>query len=55
MSTLTEDIQTFLSLHHRAAKLNAAERAQYEVLRERVQAALQLPAPDVALRPTQNR
>ena len=52
MSTLTEDIQTFLTLHHRAAKLNEAERAQYEELRLRVQTALQLPAPE-APRPHQ--
>lgn len=43
MSTLTEDIQTFLSLHHRAPQLNPAERAQYEELRLRVQVALQMP------------
>ena len=46
MSTLTEDIQTFLSLHHRVARLNERERAQYEELRLRVQAALQLPPPE---------
>lgn len=47
MSTLTEDIQTFLSLHHRVARLNPTERTQYEALRERVQTALQLPGPDL--------
>ena len=44
MSTLTEDIQKFLALHHRAAMLDDVERARYEALRERVQSALQLPA-----------
>ena len=51
MSTLTEDIKTFLTLHHRAAKLDEAERAQYEALRVRVQAALQLPAPEAPRQP----
>lgn len=45
MSTLTEDIRTFLSLHHRVAHLTEPERAQYEALRVQVQAALQLPPP----------
>ena len=48
MSTLTEDIQTFLKLHHRVARLTEPERVQYEALRLRVQAALQLPAPEPA-------
>jgi hypothetical protein len=43
MNTLTEDIRTFLALHHRAASLTDPERVQYEALRVRVQAALQLP------------
>lgn len=41
MATLTEDIKTFLALHHRVGTLNDEERALYEALRERVQAALQ--------------
>lgn len=45
MSTLTEDIQTFLALHHRAAHLSAEERSIYEALRQRVAAALQQPSP----------
>ena len=47
MATLTEDIKTFLALHHRVASLSDQERALYEALRERVQAALQQlpPAP----------
>lgn len=45
MATLTEDIRTFLSLHHRVVTLNVEERARYDALRERVQAALQLPPP----------
>lgn len=40
MHTLAEDIQLFLKLHHRSHELTEAERAQYEALRERVQAAL---------------
>ncbi len=44
MSTLTDDIKTFLALHHRATELSTAERDRYEALRVRVQAALQLPA-----------
>lgn len=47
MATLTEDIKTFLALHHRVTSLSAEERALYDSLRERVQAALQQlpPAP----------
>jgi hypothetical protein len=47
MATLTDDIKTFLSLHHRVASLTEEERALYDALRERVQAALQQlpPAP----------
>ncbi len=41
MATLTEDIKTFLALHHRVGSLNEEERARYDELRERVQAALQ--------------
>lgn len=45
MATLTEDIKTFLSLHHRVTSLTEEERSLYDTLRERVQAALQqLPA-----------
>ncbi|MDP2270613.1 MAG: hypothetical protein Q8N23_13330 [Archangium sp.] len=44
MSTVADDIKTFLALHHRLALLSAAERQQYETLKERVQAALQQPA-----------
>lgn len=44
MSTITDDIKTFLALHHRVAQLSPAEREQYEALRVRVQAALQQPA-----------
>lgn len=49
MSTLTEDIQTFLALHHRAHSLTVEERATYEALRARVASALQQPqAPPTA-------
>lgn len=44
MSTLTDDIKTFLALHHRVAELSAVDRERYEALRVRVQALLQLPA-----------
>ena len=44
MTTLTEDIQTFFSLHHRTAALTPEERALYEALRTRVQRALQQPS-----------
>ena len=48
MATLTEDIKTFLALHHRVGSLTQEERAVYDALRERVQAALQQlpPAPE---------
>lgn len=44
-NTLAEDIQLFLSLHHRADELSAEERVTYDDLRVRVAAALVQPVP----------
>ena len=41
MSTVADDIKTFLALHHRLALLSAVELQHYETLKGRIQAALQ--------------